>query len=260
LIAKAYKVANLNPPVLIACVRDPVSQAISWWRYENNAIQWGEGMGLSKWNTQLRSSCYPPRTIVEATKDSFRGEYDIFYENKLVNSMIQSLSQQIIFKLPDQMITWPGGQLSGIGRNGFYCKNIVSYNTVFNDVFGTKDKKYVNVVSLEDFASKSTLMSVLEKAFTDNDALAQVVSWHFYQQDTHLIPGTLKLQLSFTEYSNGDESDDENTVHRNAGAALLDVSKEPTKDEIKVLTRFFAKDVIQLEEYSERKFSQWRKP
>jgi hypothetical protein len=40
LIARAYADAGVDPPIMIACVRDPVSQAISWWRYENNAILW----------------------------------------------------------------------------------------------------------------------------------------------------------------------------------------------------------------------------
>lgn len=40
LIAKAYRDAGQPPPVLVACVRDPVDQALSWWRYENNAMIW----------------------------------------------------------------------------------------------------------------------------------------------------------------------------------------------------------------------------
>lgn len=40
LIAKAYKVAGQPPPILVACVRDPVDQAVSWYTYEHNAISW----------------------------------------------------------------------------------------------------------------------------------------------------------------------------------------------------------------------------
>jgi hypothetical protein len=40
LIAKAYRDAGQPPPVLVACVRDPVDQTVSWWRYENNAMLW----------------------------------------------------------------------------------------------------------------------------------------------------------------------------------------------------------------------------
>lgn len=38
LIARAYRDAGQPPPVLVACVRNPVDQAVSWWRYENNAM------------------------------------------------------------------------------------------------------------------------------------------------------------------------------------------------------------------------------
>jgi len=40
LIAKAYRDAGQPPPVLVACVRDPLDQAVSWWKYENNAMLW----------------------------------------------------------------------------------------------------------------------------------------------------------------------------------------------------------------------------
>jgi hypothetical protein len=40
LIAKAYSAANQRPPILVVSVRNPVDQAISWWKYENNAILW----------------------------------------------------------------------------------------------------------------------------------------------------------------------------------------------------------------------------
>lgn len=46
LIAEAYRAAGQPPPVLVACVRDPVDQAISWWRYENNAMQWYVNLGF----------------------------------------------------------------------------------------------------------------------------------------------------------------------------------------------------------------------
>jgi len=62
------------PPILVACVRNPVDQATSWWKYENNAITWGETMGLDEWNTNLRSIKYPPKSIGDAFKYS-RSEF-----------------------------------------------------------------------------------------------------------------------------------------------------------------------------------------
>ena len=49
--------------MLIACVRDPVSQAVSWWKYENSAMLWGESMGLTSNNVQLRTTEYWSTTI-----------------------------------------------------------------------------------------------------------------------------------------------------------------------------------------------------
>ena len=63
LIAAAYKLANQRPPILISCIRDPIHQTISWWKYENNAQQWGESMGLDEWNHDLRTVKYPPKSI-----------------------------------------------------------------------------------------------------------------------------------------------------------------------------------------------------
>jgi hypothetical protein len=40
LIAHAYRQAGQPPPILIACVRNPVDQAMSWWNYEQAAMQW----------------------------------------------------------------------------------------------------------------------------------------------------------------------------------------------------------------------------
>jgi hypothetical protein len=38
LIAQAYREAGQPPPVLIACVRNPADQALSWWDYEKNGM------------------------------------------------------------------------------------------------------------------------------------------------------------------------------------------------------------------------------
>ena len=278
LIAQAYKEVNVRPPVMIASVRDPVSQAMSWWRYENNAIEWGEGMGLRKWNTSLRSPLYPPTQIIDAIKPSFQNTYDVLYENSTASDIVKALllsSQQqqrwwwcwynYSFKLPDEMITWPGGQLCGIGRNGFFYRNISTYNSVFNEIFNTSGKKYINVVSLEDFATKNSLITALNQAFTQSDSLMKVASKYFCQPEAFVsgsTPSTTKLQRSNTDFSIGgdDISDDETTAHRNAGLALQDKSKEPTISDIDVLIELFAEDVKELERYCKRTFTSWSRP
>eukprot|EP00978_Attheya_sp_CCMP212_P039137 scaffold200920_cov59-Attheya_sp.AAC.1 len=39
LIALVYRHAGQPPPIIIACVRNPVDQAMSWWNYEQAAMQ-----------------------------------------------------------------------------------------------------------------------------------------------------------------------------------------------------------------------------
>ena len=70
LLASAYIQAGQPPPVLLACVRDPTSQTVSWWRYEQAAIAWGEGMGLTNQNVELRTSGYFSRSITQALSHS----------------------------------------------------------------------------------------------------------------------------------------------------------------------------------------------
>ena len=71
-IAATYKAASLPPPTLIACAREPVSQALSWWKYEQNAMSWGEGMGLTKPNTALRSKVRMGENVEEASYPLFQ--------------------------------------------------------------------------------------------------------------------------------------------------------------------------------------------
>jgi hypothetical protein len=132
LIAEAYRQARVSTlPVLVACVREPVSQALSWWRYENNAMLWGQDMGLTEWNSELRTSSYPPTTIVDALKFS----NSIFVEKSYVEaeSLVQSLVHRgsTCIRLPSWAITWPAGQLGVFGRNSKYWDNLTRYERVF---------------------------------------------------------------------------------------------------------------------------------
>ena len=57
-----------EPPVVISMVRDPVEQAVSWWKYERAAMGWGRSMGLTSRNVKLRTKEYWSKTIGEALK------------------------------------------------------------------------------------------------------------------------------------------------------------------------------------------------
>lgn len=154
LIAEAYREANLPPPVLIACTRNPVDQAISWWRYENAAMKWGESMGLKEFNTRLRTDQYPPCDINSALEYSLLGKNvnDLYQKAEELYSpeLLQQFSNENInTRLPEWAMTWPGGQLTGIGRNSKYLENINRYERVFRSVFGEKQSKYVTLLPLE---------------------------------------------------------------------------------------------------------------
>ncbi|KAL7488219.1 hypothetical protein ACHAW6_013795 [Cyclotella cf. meneghiniana] len=175
LIAGAY--TGNAPPVLVACIRNPVEQAISWWQYENNAMTWGESMGLREWNSDLRSDRYPPKTILDALEYSKSSVVRQAYKDaeSLVKTMIDlkcfswgenkfkagndeknlsiketkcwvigliqrlsNLSHNQVLTLPSWAITWPCGQLSVIGQG--YSRNLKRYNEVFQSAFSLSDE------------------------------------------------------------------------------------------------------------------------
>lgn len=168
LIAATYKRNNTPPPILVACIRNPVDQAISWWQYENNAMAWGESMGLKEWNTELRSKQYPPKTIADAFKYSQSSCVQYSYENAECFVKTKLKARGRILTLPPWAITWPGGQLSIFGK-GYSC-NIKRYNNAFQSEFGeptndmesTEDKVgWVHIAPLESQETGKQLKSLL---------------------------------------------------------------------------------------------------
>jgi hypothetical protein len=152
LIAQAYKEVNQPPPVMIACIRDPIDQTLSWWKYENNAQEWGEQMGLTDFNSRLRGDNYPPKSIEEAlaytqsqfVSDAYKKAEGIFqnmYDCGDDQDCTKSSSDHHVY-LHSWAMTWPCGQLTGIGRNGKFQENINRYEKVFGEIFGAfKDDK-----------------------------------------------------------------------------------------------------------------------
>eukprot|EP00521_Asterionellopsis_glacialis_P018485 CAMPEP_0195294516 /NCGR_PEP_ID=MMETSP0707-20130614/15235_1 /TAXON_ID=33640 /ORGANISM="Asterionellopsis glacialis, Strain CCMP134" /LENGTH=289 /DNA_ID=CAMNT_0040355511 /DNA_START=464 /DNA_END=1333 /DNA_ORIENTATION=- len=195
LIAKAYRDAGQPPPILIACVRDPVDQAISWWNYENDAIQWGSSMGLHKWNTALRSTSYPPHSISEAidfsksdsVESAFRSAGELFDRSKPESRFI----------LPPWAMSWPSGQLASIGRNGRFASNIRRYESVFGNFFSKKDTRteasekvplsstlnFVNVIPLSFLGDTSELVKALDSIVRQATQRNSVDPCHFKMSD-----------------------------------------------------------------------------
>lgn len=239
LIAKTYRDAGQPPPVLVACVRDPVNQAASWWKYENNAMLWGAQMGLSQWNTELRTQQYPPLSTSEALEYSSSDTVDKAYR-KAEDLFVGS---ECSYVLPPWAMTWPGGQLSGIGRNGRYASNIMRYERVFSKVFSeqcvagrtaqssykipvSSNLRFVNVVPLEFLRDEARLKSMLTSLVSQVD-----------DRGGDCAP-LLREQLGRFHVSNG--------IHRNASGILCDSNLEPTKSETKQLAQFFLADSTEL--------------
>jgi len=295
LIAKAYKEANLPPPVMIACVRDPVAQAASWWRYENNAIDWGDGMGLKEWNHDLRPESYPPKRIADAIRKEYSSQYDALYENDAyIKGLVNGAAASNF--LPAHMMTWPGGQLSAIGRNGKYHHNITRYERAFVDVFGRRENNmnYVTIVPLEDLSSKWMLQSTLFDAFERAPAphqlsgilsepnIASVGSKvHLPHRSSSIVTADAtdmctvdgqSLSASSVEVSSLSSSQSQDgvaedgskvvqrNIHRNAGSAMLDTSKEPTEEDLELLCKYFADEVNLLEKMMGSVNYSWRRP
>lgn len=231
LIAKTYKEAGLPPPILVACIRDPVDQATSWWRYEHHAIQWGASMGLTEWNITLRNQSSPPLTVNDAI------DYSMSDNVKDLYCKAEGLFQEVNtdFVLPPWAMTWPGGQLAGIGRNGAFSTNIQRYEKVFKQVFGQQESRssfvpassklsYVNVVPLE------YLKDSMKLSLTLTSLMQQVTARQFHTSPQSMVNQHVTLG-----------------VHRNASVEL--VGMEVTQVEKERLAKIFSQETQELETY-----------
>ncbi|CAJ1929069.1 unnamed protein product [Cylindrotheca closterium] len=220
LIAQAYREAGEKPPVFIACVRRPAEQALSWWKYENNAMKWGEGMMLNKWNTSLRGKLYPPRSVEDAIDYSRSQHIEDMYQ-RAESLGIETVENRRFFRLPQWAVTWPGGQLSAIGRTSCFARNILRYERVFSSTRSDKHKqalKHVSIFPIEFLRDKKSLnrfiASILDRAAErrNNKSL--------FAAGIHLAESSNRL----------------NIIHRNAGSSL---SRE---EEVQYIRSKFAKD------------------
>jgi len=97
-------------------------------------MHWGStALWLSSysWNTDIRSTDYPPKSISEALKFS----QSDFVTNARQRAKIHILQQNTNRTyLPPWAMTWPGGQLSTIGVNGLYTQNIEKISRNFYSI------------------------------------------------------------------------------------------------------------------------------
>lgn len=141
----AARIYKANPHAkIIACVREPVSQHISWWKFEHNAMAWGESMGLTKVSSFRKA--YPPDSIQEAMNLSKSSDIKkLFAEGEAFGISDNNI-------LPDWAVPTPNGQLSGFTQMGCYINNIKRYEKIFG-------RENIHVVVLDEFSKnlESTL-------------------------------------------------------------------------------------------------------
>ena len=240
LIAQAYRDAGLPPPILVACVRDPVDQAVSWWRYENNAMLWGSSMGLHQWNIELRSPQYPPLTISGALEFSLSETVDEAY--RMTEDLFRGseCKDKKSFFLPPWAMTWPGGQLTGIGRNGCYAANIQRYERVFSEVFLARGE----VIGGQEARSE-------EAPVTINLQFVNVVPVDFLGDEQKLNLTLTSLMSQIDQRQGGScpslkecmpDVHASNQIKRNVNEVLTQASYlEPTQEDTERLEAFFSK-------------------
>jgi hypothetical protein len=97
-------------------------------------------MGFEHHNTQLRGVGYPPTNIVAAMRKScYDGRFGdaLFYSAEALVKTPQFRDDGYI--LPSWSMTWPGGQLMGIGRTGKFSANIVRWEGTMQKAFGEEE-------------------------------------------------------------------------------------------------------------------------
>eukprot|EP00039_Didymoeca_costata_P015258 m.255840 g.255840 ORF g.255840 m.255840 type:complete len:442 (+) comp16185_c0_seq4:2183-3508(+) len=158
-----YLTAPWAPPLLqkscgsnlgiLVCLREPVSQNISWWKYEQGVHVWGDSMGMAETGDGLDSMRmnYPPKTLKEAY-DLSESEEMLQWYNRGVEIGLEVLQGTANF-LPEWATTWPNGQLANITRNGAYVTNIKRYLKWF-------PKKSLRFIEVNELSSD--LPSVLD--------------------------------------------------------------------------------------------------
>ena len=149
-------------------------------------------------------------------------------------------------------MTWPGGQLSTIGRNGKFSPNISRFEKVFAAVFAKsgeesaneekkeKGLKYVSVVPIECMSAgpqlSEVLSTIMERAssrfYASSDQSRKKSIFYNSIETFATIEQAIRIQFQNTI-----------KVRRNSGTKLSNSEMEPTsKDEI-MLSKHFQDEI-----------------
>ena len=134
-----------RPMVFVVCVREPVSQHLSWWRLEQGSMAFAASLGFgADWHPPPTRYGYPPATFAEAIELS---------RSDVVSRMWSDAELELASGcwLPDWAAPFPNGQLSAFDRFGHFADNLQRWFERFGrDAFV--------IVSLEQLASQPDLV------------------------------------------------------------------------------------------------------
>jgi len=129
-IAPALLRAAVGPDVpLLVCLREPVAQNTSWWRFEHASMQWFDNMSIPNSvigieDVRVR---YPPPTFGAALALSRAADVEALY------SEAERLAlPRLGWVVPPRYLTWPNGQLTALARNGHYAANVRRWHRHFS--------------------------------------------------------------------------------------------------------------------------------
>ena len=156
-----------KPIVFVICVREPVSQHLSWWRLEQGSSQFASAIGLgSDFHPPPTRVGYPPATLEEAVELSrsdevahmwaaaeslpgWQPEVKRTFRSGHTTHLSESVSAARA--LPDWALPFPNGQLSAFDRFGNYAASLQRWF----DRFG---RDCFVIVPLEQLASRPDLV------------------------------------------------------------------------------------------------------
>jgi hypothetical protein len=209
-----------------------------------------ETMGLTEWNTKLRSSTYPPSSLNDSINFSLSQETEMSYNlaeqlfqginnNYENNTHNTSSTSSTSYFLPPWAMTWPSGQLSTFGRSGQYTTNIRRYEKVFQEVFGGKGE-IPSQLKLPSATSKFQYVNVVPFEYLQTMMNVGVVLDCIHQQ---------LLARRFPSKQMGNTTIQQPThVHRNPSINKLPPALEATVADKQRLTNMFTQDNDELEQ------------
>ena len=174
-LSRLYAERGLPPPLMIACVREPLQQAMSWYEYECQAIEWAKSMCLNVPNKDLRGGEYPPNKSFKSAmdyslSDGVRKQYELAEELAKNKDRKKGDDETRNSTFPEFCFTWPGGQLGVFGRSGLFSRNVDRFEKAFGEAFPAEKKRagghhhFTTIVDVEDLNDYVRLEAVLRAA------------------------------------------------------------------------------------------------